>query len=90
MPTSRYDEDGEEYVGEYGDDYESDGTQEGDDYTVPCPSCKADVHEDAERCPHCGEYITRSTSPWSGRPLVWIALGLLGILAVIYFLVGVF
>jgi hypothetical protein len=96
MTSSRYDDDfdGEEYVGEYDsvdEDYDSDEEQNSDDdYTVLCPSCKADVYEDAERCPNCGAYITYSTSLWSGRSLVWIVLGLLGILAVIYVLVGVF
>ncbi|QDT56945.1 hypothetical protein Pan44_50080 [Caulifigura coniformis] len=48
-----------------------------------CPSCGADVYEDAVRCPICGEYITRSRSVWQGRPVWWRILGLAGILAVI-------
>lgn len=55
-----------------------------DDYTVECSECGTDVYEDAEQCPACGNYITHSTSVWSGRPGWWIVLGVLGILAVIF------
>lgn len=54
---------------------------------VECPSCHAEVYEDAVRCPVCGEYVTHSTSPWSGQSTVWILLGLAGIVAVIFALV---
>ncbi|TWT29240.1 hypothetical protein KOR34_52950 [Posidoniimonas corsicana] len=61
------------------DDYYDDDEAE----LVDCPACGAPVYEEAERCPVCGEYITHSTSPWSGRPTWWVALGLAGILAMI-------
>ena len=53
--------------------------------TVACPECGADVYEDAETCPHCGNFIVHSSSGylWRNRPIWWIAFGLLGILAVI-------
>lgn len=51
--------------------------------TVVCSGCGADVYEDAPMCPHCGEFITESTSAWSGRPGWWSAAGFLGIIAVI-------
>ena len=51
--------------------------------TVPCSECGAEIYEDAVRCPVCEAYVTHPSSVWSGRPLWWIALGLLGILAVI-------
>ncbi|MBN1491930.1 MAG: hypothetical protein JXA69_18605 [Phycisphaerae bacterium] len=36
------------------------GTDESDveAYTLPCPACGAMVYEDADKCPHCGEWIT--------------------------------
>ncbi len=38
--------------------------------TVACPHCGADVYEDADRCPRCGEWITAGGgSHW---PL-WVA-----------------
>ena len=24
---------------------------------LPCPSCGAEVHEETQRCPHCGDWI---------------------------------
>lgn len=51
--------------------------------TIRCPHCAADVYEDAEQCPVCGEYIMPSTSVWADRPWWWIVLGIAGILAVI-------
>jgi predicted RNA-binding Zn-ribbon protein involved in translation (DUF1610 family) len=26
--------------------------------TMVCPSCRSNVHEQTEKCPHCGEWIT--------------------------------
>ena len=46
--------------------------------TVLCPNCGAEVYEDAIRCPVCGDYITLNNYVWSGRPVWWIVLGLLG------------
>ncbi len=72
-------------------DYEtSDDDSDFDDSdTVPCPSCGEAVYEDSERCPYCGDYITFSTSPLSGRPTWWIVLGLIGIVAVVVALSGI-
>ncbi len=59
--------------------------ENGDDEseTVPCPSCGQQIYEDTERCPWCGDYVITDTSPLGGRPTWWIALGLLGVAAVI-------
>jgi hypothetical protein len=74
------------YDNEY--DYDNDA----DDYDVdddsndvrPCPICGAEIYEDSEQCPVCGNYITfGSVGPWSGRPLWWIILGVLGVAALI-------
>ncbi|QDU39295.1 hypothetical protein Mal4_36340 [Maioricimonas rarisocia] len=51
--------------------------------TLPCPACGADVYEDADVCPVCGEFIIRSSRVWDGQPAWWIGLGLLGIAAVV-------
>ena len=55
---------------------------------LPCPACGAEIYEDAPRCPVCGNYITFATGSWSGKPQWWIALGALGIFAVILALVA--
>jgi len=52
------------------------------DDTVPCPFCRKPVHEEAERCPHCENYITdedgaaRHPRPW------WFIVGMVLALAV--------
>jgi predicted RNA-binding Zn-ribbon protein involved in translation (DUF1610 family) len=59
---------------------------DGDDSeTVPCPECGEEVYEDADRCPECGANIIPSASrgALSGRPWWWVALGVLGIGAMI-------
>ncbi|TWT85974.1 hypothetical protein Pla123a_07820 [Posidoniimonas polymericola] len=61
------------------DDYYDDDEAE----LVDCPACGAAIYEEAEQCPVCGEYITHSTSPWAGKPGWWVALGMLGIIAMI-------
>lgn len=69
----------DEYVDEaYDDDDEI--------FTVECPECGADIYEDAEQCPICGNYVLHASSGylWKDRPSWWIVLGLLGILAVIF------
>ncbi|HEX8202018.1 MAG TPA: zinc-ribbon domain-containing protein [Isosphaeraceae bacterium] len=69
------------------DDLDDDWTLEDDSDSsdvVPCPECGAEVYEDAEQCPACGQYIILSTSPWRGRPLWWILLGLAGFAAVLW------
>jgi hypothetical protein len=67
---------------------ESNYDEDGDSLTSTCRACGAEVYEDAEQCPACGEWITSSSSPWAGKPLWWIALGGLGILAVLAALAG--
>ena len=56
---------------------------------VPCPECGEEILDDSEQCPYCGQYIVFSTSPWHGRSTMWILLGGLGIIAVIYLLLVV-
>ncbi|HUG93037.1 MAG TPA: hypothetical protein VML55_19510 [Planctomycetaceae bacterium] len=55
---------------------------------VPCPSCGGDVYEDAEQCPHCGQYVTHDRPPLEGKPVWFLLLGLAGIIAVIVLLAG--
>ncbi len=55
--------------------------------TVPCPYCRAPIHEDAERCPECENYISREDAP--SRVPLWIKLtALLCLLAAICWAVG--
>jgi hypothetical protein len=43
--------------------------------TVPCPYCGKEVYEEAERCPHCEQYISREDAP--ARKPLWIVAGAL-------------
>ena len=61
---------------EYEEDWEDDADAESE--VVPCPSCGAEIFEDAEQCPLCGQWVVRRSQPFAGRPWWWIALGLLG------------
>ena len=52
--------------------------------TLECPACGEAVYEDAEQCPYCGEFIAPgSASVLDGRPWWYVALAILGIVAVI-------
>ena len=54
-----------------------------DDETVPCPHCRKSVYEDAERCPNCGNYLSREDRPWR-RP-AWLLAGVaIGLILVAY------
>ncbi|MCH2130118.1 MAG: hypothetical protein MK179_13295 [Pirellulaceae bacterium] len=64
------------------EDFDSDNVDFSE--TQTCPSCRSDIYEDAEQCPVCGEYIVWSRQTLSGRPWWFVALGLVGILAVIW------
>ena len=54
---------------------------------IPCPSCSELIYDDAPQCNYCGEYVTHSSSPFSGRPNWWIAIGVLGIVSVLFLLI---
>ena len=45
------------------DDDEWDDDPEDDETTAPCPHCGASIHDDAERCPDCGRYLSREDDP---------------------------
>ena len=51
--------------------------------TQVCPSCGAAIYEDAEQCPACGDYVVFSDSAISGWPWWFVALGLVGVVAVV-------
>lgn len=51
--------------------------------TVACPSCGRQIYEEAEQCPYCHTYVTHSTSVLAGKPIWFVGLAILGIIAVI-------
>lgn len=42
--------------------------------TVPCPSCRREIAEFAERCPHCGDWVTPGAGPARRPAWFWFAL----------------
>ena len=45
-----------------------------DEPTAPCPYCRREIHEDAQRCPYCEQYLSTEDAP-AGRKPWWIVLG---------------
>jgi hypothetical protein len=76
-------DDGEEADGWADDEQESDASSDNDEPTVPCPHCKEEIHEDAEWCPYCEQYISAEDTPAQSRPW-WIILGVLLCLWAVY------
>ncbi len=60
---------------DWGDDPADEVESEADDEpTLPCPFCRREIHEEAERCPYCEQCISdedrrRGAKPW------WIVIG---------------
>jgi predicted nucleic acid-binding Zn ribbon protein len=81
MSTRQEDDDLDETEGP--DEFDR-GSDDGPSVTIPCPNCGQDVYEDAERCPHCAEYITAAASP--GRPTWLIIAAVLALLGVLFWL----
>ena len=56
-------------------DADDDGAEE-----VPCPSCGEPVYEEADVCPHCGDYITPGRAPAGANVPRWMfVLGAVGV-----------
>jgi DNA-directed RNA polymerase subunit RPC12/RpoP len=51
--------------------------------TISCPYCGAEIHEDAQRCPYCENYISEEDSP-PGRKPWWLLVGVLLCLYAVY------
>jgi len=49
---------------------------------TPCPHCGKSVYEEAQRCDHCGHYITQEFTP-SRRPW-WLVVGVVACLVAVY------
>lgn len=54
-----------------------------DEPTVPCPHCRKEIHEDAQRCPYCEQYVTEEDTPTRGKPW-WLILGVAACLYAVY------
>jgi uncharacterized paraquat-inducible protein A len=59
---------------------EPDDEDDASDDEYVCPNCKANVYEDCERCPACGDYITPQRAGVSALSGTWVWLTALGLL----------
>ena len=68
-----------------GEDSDDDDDAEDDDQeaTVPCPYCGRQIHEDAQRCPSCEQYISAEDAPPARKPW-WIVVGVALCLYAVY------
>jgi hypothetical protein len=63
------------------DDLDPEGPDESEmDYSdepdlAVCPYCRKMISEEAERCPHCGSYISAEDAPLS--PMAWVVIGVI-------------
>jgi predicted nucleic acid-binding Zn ribbon protein len=55
--------------------------------TVPCPHCRAEIIEDSEQCPRCGNYLSREDAP-PRRGGAWVILMILALIAVAILVAG--
>jgi hypothetical protein len=64
------------------DDLDDYPEEDEDEPTIPCPHCREEIHEDSQRCPACGKYISREDAPPERKPW-WIILGVAACLYVV-------
>lgn len=83
MPTRRTSEsDWDDDSWDHDDDADF-GDDASDDVTVPCPYCRREIHEDAEWCPHCEQYISDEDAPPQRKPW-WVIVGVIACLYMAY------
>ena len=56
------------------DDSELEGGYDDEEPTIPCPYCRREIHEDAQQCPYCEQYLSREDAPPARKPW-WIVAG---------------
>lgn len=62
-------------------DMDQDDDEEEDAETIVCDNCHKPFYEQAESCPHCGEFVTSQGS--AGRRPLWVVIGLLVCIVVV-------
>lgn len=56
--------------------------------TVPCPYCKREIAEDAERCPYCENYLSKEDAPPPQKSWFVVVGLVLALLAAVMWLFG--
>ena len=66
---------------------DADVADQGDDATVPCPACGAEMSELSDHCPSCGHWLLKPERPKRSHVTAWVILALLAAAALIAWLV---
>jgi hypothetical protein len=78
MPRYDSDDDDEDdydsYDADDGSELEGVYDEDNEEPTVPCPFCRREIHEDAQQCPYCEQYLSREDAPPARKPW-WIVAG---------------
>jgi predicted nucleic acid-binding Zn ribbon protein len=85
MAQYRHEDEAADDVQEWEDPDKSDMDEDDEPATVPCRYCRRDISEDAEMCPHCGNYLSEEDAP--RRVPRWLIAGI--VLAVLILLVWI-
>ena len=56
-----------------------------DDETLACPSCRNAVHEDTQKCPHCGDWIIPVEPTSRKRRFFYVAVAVMLLLVLLFF-----
>jgi hypothetical protein len=89
MPRWTRDDDARDDELEFDDDLDDDRLDdedwpaEDDEPTVACLYCGREIHEDAQRCPHCENYVSAEDSPSPPKPW-WLVVGAVACLYAVY------
>lgn len=55
--------------------------------TVPCPYCRREILEEAERCPSCENYISAEDAPPAIKPLWIVVAAILCLIAACWWII---
>lgn len=55
--------------------------------TVPCPFCRKPIHEDADVCRHCHNYVGSSYAPRRVPLFIWIGVIFAGLCVLVWLLI---
>ena len=65
------------------DEWDDERDDDEEEPTIPCPKCRARIHEESQRCPYCGHYISEEDAVPARKPW-WIIAGTVLILYIVY------
>ena len=82
----REEEDDDDSLNE--DPLASDQDADDDGEMVPCPFCGRSIHEDADVCPRCGNYVGATDAPRRVPLFVWVGVILGGLCVLAWVLVA--